>query len=469
MVKGGSAGIVRVLAGTGPNHAGMGILVGRRHLLTCAHVVNTAMGRPADEPSQPHPRAVIHVDFPFVPAARARAHWLRWRSPGEEAGDLALLELEDAASEAVGVATLADVSRAPTVNDVLSAFGYPANHPSGKHVDGYFKGDVGASWQQIVGRDRERAFVEGGYSGAAIWDETQDAIIGMVVARETSDTERVAYAIPTVSLKKFVPELAIETRSISSTFHATWATLATVALVLLLLHFLRTRLTDAATLDRLIFWAPDSQLAELWGMHVFIVLAPFLFGLLFIHAKSFRLHNWWQRVPPFRGRGPAASVRNMPISAAVSLFFFVILPLYMQGHFICQFHDGEGAVAIYPGDFGFTAEELQAANQTCSVESMRVCTHPQAGPYRLVEPVRGAAGNYWDNAYHYGNASDLSHSQTFFPILQPLVIYGLSSIAVLLAALSALTIARPRPNLVIGRDARPLVDHAERGGRAEYH
>jgi hypothetical protein len=54
MHQGKEAGIAKVLLGEGvtgrppAKHAGMGIVVGPRHVLTCAHVVNTAAGQAVD-------------------------------------------------------------------------------------------------------------------------------------------------------------------------------------------------------------------------------------------------------------------------------------------------------------------------------------------------------------------------------------------------------------------------------------
>src|SRR5689334_1957461 len=44
---------------------GLAFCVGDRALLTCAHVVNTALGRPTREAAAPPERARILVEFPF--------------------------------------------------------------------------------------------------------------------------------------------------------------------------------------------------------------------------------------------------------------------------------------------------------------------------------------------------------------------------------------------------------------------
>ena len=459
MLKGRNAGVARILRGTGPDHAGMGIIIGRQHVLTCAHVVNLALGRNIDDATLPHDKAIIHLDLPFLPGVGAlRAVRVRWRGVDQPDGDLALLQLKaDARSEqgetspAVGIAVLADVRGVSTTDDVVSVFGYPASHPTGKHVEGFFKAEVAGHRAQIAGRDSEAAFIEGGFSGGGIWDETRDAFVGMVAARERNSDERIAYAVPVSSLKKFAPELEIETRRLFPSFNSTWTVLASVVFALTLLHLLRTQ--GVEELDGILFWAPHAQLAELWGMHAFMVLGPALFGLLLLHATSFRLHDWWQRVPAFRDRGPAAAARNTSTTAALSLFFFLAWPLYGQGHFIRQFHDHEGVVAIYPGDFGFNVEGLRAKGETCSVESKPVCTHWQAGRYSLVEPIGGSEGGFWNNSYHYGD-EHLEKTQTFFPILQPLVIYVMSGIAVLLDGLGVAAIAKPQPSGLKLREER---------------
>ena len=80
--------VVRILRPEGWP-AGTGVLVGRREVMTCAHVVNRALGR--DLRSQDRPEGTVVIDFPLVDAgsARCEARVTRWLPPPRDraAGD----------------------------------------------------------------------------------------------------------------------------------------------------------------------------------------------------------------------------------------------------------------------------------------------------------------------------------------------------------------------------------------------
>jgi hypothetical protein len=83
----------RVLA-IGGAVAGAGVLIDRRHVLTCAHVVNQALGR--DRGVQERPDGLVEVDFVEaqawpLDAQVAAGAWVPIRSGG--GGDVAVLEL----------------------------------------------------------------------------------------------------------------------------------------------------------------------------------------------------------------------------------------------------------------------------------------------------------------------------------------------------------------------------------------
>jgi hypothetical protein len=75
----GDGCIVRLLTADGAR-AGVGVLVGDRHILTCAHVVNVTLGRPAD--TQDQPDQTVHVDFPLAGSTEPLpARVVRWVPP----------------------------------------------------------------------------------------------------------------------------------------------------------------------------------------------------------------------------------------------------------------------------------------------------------------------------------------------------------------------------------------------------
>jgi hypothetical protein len=63
--------------------AGLGALVTESHILTCAHVVNAALGLPPN--AQDRPKDPVTVDFPLLPGApRVRARVTIWVPPPRE-------------------------------------------------------------------------------------------------------------------------------------------------------------------------------------------------------------------------------------------------------------------------------------------------------------------------------------------------------------------------------------------------
>jgi len=95
-------GVVRVVqwvAGM-PTTVGLGLLVGRREVVTCAHVVNAALSRPLRSAEPPSEEKRVTVEFPFLGGRLTRqgrvAAWLP--PPAEGLGpDVAGLTLgEDA-------------------------------------------------------------------------------------------------------------------------------------------------------------------------------------------------------------------------------------------------------------------------------------------------------------------------------------------------------------------------------------
>ncbi|HWR49177.1 MAG TPA: hypothetical protein VN327_16445 [Pseudonocardiaceae bacterium] len=58
--------VVRVLRAGSSAAAGVGLVVGDREILTCAHVVNVALGREQRTQEAPGPDVRVQVDFPTL-------------------------------------------------------------------------------------------------------------------------------------------------------------------------------------------------------------------------------------------------------------------------------------------------------------------------------------------------------------------------------------------------------------------
>ncbi len=438
-----NAGIAKIMASDGVSHAGMGILVTRRLVVTCAHVVSVALDGDALDLHQPEPDVEVAITFPIVAdAPTIGARVVAWHPPGVSPyDDIALLKLDYDAPEGAGIAVLADITGMSIDADRLSVFGVATDRWMGNNVDAKFMGSTSAAWIQIDAIDKATTFVEQGYSGAAVWDANHGAAIGMVVAKATSATEKIAYMIPAADLSIILPQIPVERRTNATSFSPIWTVTAGIAFLLILSHWAVDRGIDAFRF--LSLGNNHKQLSAFWGMHVGAIFMPVLMAMLLSFATSFSQQKWWRRIPSFgRFSVQPAGCSGRP-TALLSIAALVVLPFMAQVHFIKRFHK-EGHVYIYPEPFGFASTELTNLGYYCDTSSVHLCVHPQAGRYSLVRAKEGSTGAYWDNAYHYGDrvVGRNGGSVTYYPILQPIIVYFLSGAAVVLACLAMFRIFR---------------------------
>lgn len=75
-------GIVEILSRHDDTPVGLGFLAGDRQVLTCAHVVNSALGRAEQDSSRPDKRVLLR--YPFRTARHPAGHG----EPGRDGGHL---------------------------------------------------------------------------------------------------------------------------------------------------------------------------------------------------------------------------------------------------------------------------------------------------------------------------------------------------------------------------------------------
>jgi predicted phosphodiesterase len=212
--------VVRVLTPDGRT-AGVGVLVGPQHVLTCAHVVNVALGR-ADLRDQAPPVAsdVVGLDFPLLtpasggqadsaaaPAAaptavstaaptvapttastRSRsplsarvACWVpppTLTTPGD---DVAGLVLEPGSLP--GGARPARLARTPPrIGRPVRVFGYPGTppRPDGAWVQAQVQGRVGGDLLQVDVAAGSAVVIQPGFSGSPLVDEVTGRVAGLI-------------------------------------------------------------------------------------------------------------------------------------------------------------------------------------------------------------------------------------------------------------------------------------------------
>ena len=160
-------GIVRILT-PDKSTAGTGFVIGEDGLIaTCAHVVLDAEAGPG---------GTVSLVFPARPQEIRTAVVTRdyWRD--DKAEDVAILRLEDSLPEGVTPLPL----RTYSGKHDLSSFGFPQEDPSdGRWGHGQVLGPLKMNgFNRLQLRSEETTK---GFSGAPVWDDTLQAVIGMII------------------------------------------------------------------------------------------------------------------------------------------------------------------------------------------------------------------------------------------------------------------------------------------------
>lgn len=211
----GGAGALRrsilSVRGNGGHTVGLAFLVTDTLAFTCAHVVNDAIGTSRGEDAT---GGSVELEPAFRPGNGAVVeatveHWSAVARPRNASDDVAVLRLRNAV-DGTGPVRL---ENPPVVRGDLPvwAFGFPAGRPQGVWHAGMLRGVVASGWLQINQGTGSGYRVERGFSGAPVWDEVQQAVIGMITVVDLGEV-RAAYAIPSAHLLAAVPALRGELR-----------------------------------------------------------------------------------------------------------------------------------------------------------------------------------------------------------------------------------------------------------------
>ncbi len=209
---------VRVLRSGTAAPAGVGFVVDDRHIVTCAHVVNTALGRDKRAQDKPGPQARLQVDFPMLgDAAGAPSRscgveaWAPPPSSGVSGGDVAGLVL--VGEGLPGRAGPARVTDPATLRDVaVGVFGYPGDPPrqaNGAWSELRLRGAVGGGIIQLDVDSESAIQAQPGYSGSpvVVADDAGDAVLGMLAVASPGGDAKDVYAIPVSGLVGAWPDV----------------------------------------------------------------------------------------------------------------------------------------------------------------------------------------------------------------------------------------------------------------------
>ena len=202
------AAVLRVWSSNG-NVVGSGFLVDPSHVVTCAHVVTSALGRA--DPQMPSDDDVVRVDFPLIaPNNLIDTRVEVWRAiEGDDSGDIAVLSFVQEPPQGLIPARLIS-GGGDFWGHPFRAFGFPRHHDHGVWAAGVLRASQGAGWVQMEGSASGYA-VEGGFSGGAVWDDALAGVVGMTVAADSDSGIRAAYLIPADTLMQAWPKLAEQT------------------------------------------------------------------------------------------------------------------------------------------------------------------------------------------------------------------------------------------------------------------
>lgn len=200
---GWAASVAQVLDAGGAV-AGAGFLVADTVLVTCAHVVAAAGGGAGSSLMLRFPQADA------APRARGQVTYQGQDEPSTE--DIAFLHLDEPPP---GTSPLPLAEANGRLGHRVRSFGFPKQASrSGQYGDGR-AGDLlsvdataDALLQLTGANDLTR-----GFSGGPVWDDTIDAVIGMVTSITRADQYQrltgVAYALPANRLREVRPDLAV--------------------------------------------------------------------------------------------------------------------------------------------------------------------------------------------------------------------------------------------------------------------
>lgn len=175
---------------------GAGFLVSDRHLLTCAHVVTAALGLSRN--MQEMPLGVVNLDFPLLsPGQRVTAKVVFWQAvnPGQVGEDIAALEIVPVTS---GAQSIRLVKADEPWGHSFRIFGFPINRDDGIWAGGVLREHGATQWVQMEDITAQGYAIEPGFSGAPVWDESLEGVVGMAVAAERDrEDAKAAFMIPT--------------------------------------------------------------------------------------------------------------------------------------------------------------------------------------------------------------------------------------------------------------------------------
>jgi len=197
---------VRVLGANGP--VGAGVLLSDRRVLTCAHVVDSALGEHAGSAVEGAP---VTVGFPGSLATvtvTARVVPGGWAPRAGERADVAVLELDSAPPPDTAPATLRRCG--PTADRPVRLYGEAGAAGQGTWVRTVLAGTGGLSpdWVQMDMASAQGERVRRGFSGAGVVDTSDGSVRGIAVTAALGAGPGTSWMIPVEAVLRYCPLVA---------------------------------------------------------------------------------------------------------------------------------------------------------------------------------------------------------------------------------------------------------------------
>ncbi|MDJ0705102.1 MAG: trypsin-like peptidase domain-containing protein [Leptolyngbyaceae cyanobacterium MO_188.B28] len=193
---------------------GTGFLVAPGYVLTCAHVVLQAIGIDKEDftACKGQPEEVISLEFHILkPRDKIKAKVVAWLPYSVSDGDVAGLKLLSKEPEGTKSIPLSQVSLSEIQIDQHSVYGFGKSKDGGRSDAYKPKANVAGGRYQFckVGNPDDET-IKPGFSGAPVWNEERECVIGMVATAIVTNKEQksTAYAIPTKELQPVLQQLS---------------------------------------------------------------------------------------------------------------------------------------------------------------------------------------------------------------------------------------------------------------------
>jgi AAA domain-containing protein/TIR domain-containing protein/trypsin-like peptidase len=174
---------------------GTAFLVDDTRAITCAHVVQDALGLSTRVDISP--QLTVKIDFPLLAQQKscfARVVFLDYEK------DIAGLEITS--DPPVGAQPVRLVTPEGELwEHGFRAFGFPM--PEGVWASGVLRGKNAEGWVQIEDTKSTGYSIQPGFSGAPVWDEQLQAVVGMIVAADKNQNIKAAFCIPCELLSRW--------------------------------------------------------------------------------------------------------------------------------------------------------------------------------------------------------------------------------------------------------------------------